>query len=170
MDPLRLRLEVPERDAPKVSIGQSVKLTVEGSTNIYSGEIKRLSPALDERSRVLRLEADVPNPGPLRPGSFVTADIVLNQTEPAILVPKNAIVSFAGIEKVFVSESGKALEKAITTGQRVGDFVEVADGLEPGQAVILDPGNLQNGQPVSASLESQPPKDVPHAITDRNNG
>jgi multidrug efflux pump subunit AcrA (membrane-fusion protein) len=152
IDPLRLRLEVPERDAPEIEAGQKVRLTLQGTTNVYSGEIKRLSPALDERSRMLRLEADVPNPGSLRPGAFVTADIVVNRTELAVMVPTNSIVTFAGIEKIFVSESGKALEKSIMAGQRSGAFVEVTNGLTGGETVIVDPGNLQNGQAVSVTV------------------
>lgn len=170
IDPLRLRLEVPERDASKIAVGQRVRLTLQGTANIYTGEIKRLSPALDERSRMLRLEADVPNPGLLRPGSFVTADIVVNRTELAVVAPANAVVTFAGIEKVFVSESGKVLEKSITTGQRTGKFVEVTSGLNAGETVILDPGNLQNGQAVSVTVESGPSKDGSHGVTDGNSG
>ncbi len=170
IDPLRLRLEVPERDAPKIAIGQRVRLTIQGTTNVYAGEIKRLSPALDERSRMLRLEADVPNPGLLRPGSFVTADIVVNQTDLAILVPARAMVTFAGIEKVFVSESSRALEKSIITGQRVGKFVEVTSGLNAGETVILDPGNLQTGQTLSVTLEPETFKENTAATNDGNSG
>ncbi len=170
IDPLRLRLEVPERDASKIAVGQRVRLTLQGATNVYAGEIKRLSPALDERSRMLRFEADVPNPGSLRPGSFVTADIVVNRTDQALMVPLNAIVTFAGIEKVFVSESGKALEKSIATGQRLGELVEVTSGLAPGETVILDPGNLQNGQAVSVTIDPGPSHEKPRATTEENSG
>ena len=170
MDPLRLRLEVPERDAPKIAAGQKVRLTLQGTTKVYLGEIKRLSPALDERSRMLRLEADVPNPGSLRPGSFVTADIVLDRTELAVMVPERAVVTFAGIEKVFVSESGKAIEKSISTGQRTGKFLEVTSGLTAGETVILDPGNLQNGQAVSVTIEPGPSQDKSRGAPDENSG
>jgi RND family efflux transporter MFP subunit len=65
-DPLRLRLEVPEREAMLVRAGQSVRLLVEGDTNTFTGQIARLSPAPNEASRMLLVEADVPNPGALR--------------------------------------------------------------------------------------------------------
>jgi len=153
VDPLRLRLEVAEREAPRIATGQMVRITLQGTTNIYTGEVKRLSPALDERSRMLRVEADVPNPGSLRPGSFVTADIVINQTDLAVSVPANAVITFAGLEKIFVIESGKALEKSITTGQRVGNSVEVLSGIRPGDLVVLDPGGLRNGDTVVTKIE-----------------
>ena len=61
------------------------------------------------------IEADIANDGRLRPGAFVRADIV-TQNARAILLPRNAIVTFAGIEKVFVYENGKAAERRVVTG------------------------------------------------------
>lgn len=153
MDPLRLRLEVAEAEASKIAAGQKVRLTLQGTTNIYSGEIKRLSPALDERSRMLRIEADVPNPGTLRPGAFVTAEIVINQKDMAVTVPNRALVTFAGIEKIFVLESGRAIERGVTTGQRFGQNVEIITGISAGDVVILEPGAVQNGASVTASID-----------------
>ena len=66
----------------------------------------------------------------------------------AVTVPNNAIVTFAGIEKVIVVQNGKALEKPITTGRRASDFTEVVAGINVGEKVIVDPGNLQTGQAV----------------------
>jgi len=65
-----------------------------------------------------------------------------------VTVPNNAIVTFAGIEKVIVVQNGKALEKPITTGRRASDFTEVVAGINVGEKVIVDPGNLQTGQAV----------------------
>ncbi|MEW6156875.1 MAG: efflux RND transporter periplasmic adaptor subunit [Verrucomicrobiota bacterium] len=148
MNPLRLRLEVSERDAAKVQLNQKVVLRLEGSTNVYSGQVTRLSPALDAITRMLWVEADVPNPGTLRPGSFARAEIVVQENSPALAVPTNAVVTFAGLEKVFVVRQGKADEVAIATGRRSGDLVEVVQGLQEGDFVVLNPGNLQPGQPV----------------------
>lgn len=148
VDPLRLRLEVSEREAHKLATGQQVRLTLQGTTNLYLGAVKRLSPALDEQSRMLRVEADVPNKANLRPGSFVTAEIVVNQTDPAVIIAADAIVTFAGVEKVFVVESARAVERSILTGQRHGASVEVIRGLKEGETVILQPGNMRTGQMV----------------------
>jgi len=151
MNPLRLRLEVPEREAGNIRVAQKVRLKVEGNTNVYTGEIKRLSPAIEELTRMLWVEADVVNPGELRPGSFAKAEIVTDNTSRGILVPVNALSSFAGVEKVFVVRDGKALEKRVTTGRRVGDSIEVVSGLEMGDVVIIDPGDVLSGQPVNAA-------------------
>lgn len=148
MDPLRLRAEIPERESHAVHTGQDVRVSVEGDTTLYTGKIMRLSPVIAEQNRMLVVEADVRNNGKLRPGSFAHAEIVTNDAKMAVTVPNNAIVTFAGIEKVIVVQNGKALEKPITTGRRSTDFTEIVAGINVGEKVIVDPGNLQSGQAV----------------------
>jgi RND family efflux transporter MFP subunit len=148
IDPLRLRLDVPEREAHSIRNGQTVRVAAEGDAESYLGYVKRLSPTISEQSRVLAVEADVRNSGRLRPGAFVRAEIVTNQTSTAVTVPITAIVTFAGIDKIMVVESGKAVEKAVTTGRRGSDWVEIKAGLNIGQTVVVDPGNIQSGQAV----------------------
>ena len=158
VDPLRLRVEVPERNATGVRPGQKVRLTIEGDTNKYTGTISRLSPAITDVSRMLIVETDIPNPtGLLRPGTFARADIVLAELEPTTTVHKDALITFAGMEKIFLVKDGKAAEKNIAVGRRAGDFIEVLGGLKPGDVVVLNPGSLQNGQPVTVDASGQPP-------------
>jgi len=150
IDPLRLRVEVPERESHSIRIGQSVRVTVEGDPESYAGFIKRLSPTISEQNRILAVEADVANNGKLKPGAFVRAEIITDQTSMAATVPANAIVTFAGIEKVIIVEGGKAVEKPVMTGRRGPDWVEIKSGVNVGQSVIVNPGNLQSGQAVAA--------------------
>jgi RND family efflux transporter MFP subunit len=149
IDPLRLQVNVPERESHSIRSGQSVRVTVEGDPESYLGFVKRLSPTISEQNRVLAVEADVRNNGRLRPGAFVRAEIVTDQTSTAVTVPNSAIITFAGIEKVLLVENGKATEKPVTTGRRGPDWIEIKAGLNVGQTVILDPGNLQSGQAVT---------------------
>ena len=153
MDPLRLRVDVPERDSHNVRLGQSVRVSLEGDPNLYLGYIKRLSPTISEQNRVLSVEADVRNNGRLRPGAFVKAEIVTNQTSSAVTVPLNALVTFAGIDKVILVENGKALEKAVTVGRRGDNWIEIKAGINLGQTVVIDPGNLQSGQSVTIDTQ-----------------
>jgi RND family efflux transporter MFP subunit len=148
IDPLRLRVEVPERESQNIRNGQSVRVTLEGDPEAYIGYVKRLSPTISQQNRVLAVEADVANNGKLKPGAFVRAEIVTDQTSTAATIPTNALVTFAGIEKVLIIENGKALEKTVTTGRRGPDWIEIKAGVNVGQAVIVDPGNLQSGTPV----------------------
>jgi RND family efflux transporter MFP subunit len=149
VNPLRFRAEVPERDAANVRAGQQVRVTVEGAPQTYAGRIVRLSPTITEQSRMLVVEAEVANDGTLRPGAFARADIITSDTSTAVTVPSNAIVNFAGIEKVILVQNGKALEKSVTTGRRINDMTEVLAGVNVGDTVVVNPGNLQSGMAVS---------------------
>ncbi len=148
MDPLRLRAEVPEREATNVRSGQNVRVTVDGDSSIYVGQIMRLSPVIAQQTRMLLVEADVRNNGRLRPGAFARAEIVTDDAKMAVTVPTNSVVTFAGIEKVIVVQNGKALEKPVTTGRRNGEWTEIVAGVNVGDQVVVDPGNLQSGQAV----------------------
>lgn len=147
-NPLRLRAEVPERDSARVEAGQAVRVHLTGDTNVYLGAIRRLSPALNAASRMLVVEADVPARGALRPGAFARTEIVVDAARPGLVVPADAVISFAGVERVFVIEDGKAAERRITTGDRGPGWVEVMTGLKAGETVVAAPGGLVAGQPV----------------------
>jgi RND family efflux transporter MFP subunit len=147
IDPLRLKLVIPEREASSVRAGQPVKVTVEGDTAPHTGTIARLAPALDAQNRTLLVEADIKNPGTLRPGVLARAEVIVG-SKPALTVPSSAIVVFAGIQKVITIEGDKAVEKRVTTGKRAGNVTEILTGLKAGDRVVRDQGSLQQGQAV----------------------
>jgi RND family efflux transporter MFP subunit len=148
-DPLRLRLEVPERESVTVRPGQAVRLTVDGDTNTYPGRLVRIAPALRETDRTLLVEADVPNQGGLRAGLFARAQIIVNSSEPALSIPPNALIAFAGLEKVVVIQAGKAAEKTVTTGRRGAGWIEILSGVSEGETVVLEPAGIRTGQPLN---------------------
>lgn len=156
VDPLRLRLEVPERLAAQVRPGQRVQVTLEGDTQVYEGRLLRVAPALDSRTRMLVTEAELRNPGNLRPGSFARASILVEESVPTITVPSDAVVSFAGIERVFLSVTNRAVERLITTGRKLGDRVEVTRGLEAGVQILRNPGGIQNGDAIREAAPTAP--------------
>ena len=160
-DPLRLQLAVPERSAGQLRTGQLVRVTVEGTTEVHEGRVVRLSPSIAEGTRTLAIEAAVPNAqGQLRPGSFARADIVVSESR-ALVVPQSAIIVFAGVEKVMTIEDGAAKERRIKTGERVGDHVEVLDGLVAGAMVITSGGNIADGMKVTMAGGTRPPSAAP---------
>ena len=149
MHPLRLQADVPEREASSVKVGQTVRVRVEGDAVAYDGRVVRVSPAIDEQSRSLRIEAQVGNEAAtIRPGSFATADILVAAATPAIVVPATAIVSFAGVEKVLTVADAKVVERRVELGRRQAESVEILKGLTAGDRVIVEPGNLVGGEAV----------------------
>jgi RND family efflux transporter MFP subunit len=150
LHPLRLRLSVPERDATSLRKGQPVRITVEGDATVYQGTVVRLSPAIAEQSRTLLIEAEVPNTkGALSPGAFAKAEVVVEQDQRIVTVPAAALVTFAGVEKVLTVKDGKSEERRVTTGRRVGERIEIVSGVKVGEPVVVPPGNLTGGQPVT---------------------
>jgi multidrug efflux pump subunit AcrA (membrane-fusion protein) len=134
-----------------VRVGQPVRLRPEGNGTTAAGTVVRLSPAVDEHTRTLLVEAEVPNAdGALRPGAFATAEIVVEAERPAVLVASDAVVTFAGVTKVLGVADGKVVEKRVRLGRRTGAQVEVLDGLAAGELIVAEPGNLSAGQPVVA--------------------
>jgi len=160
IDPLRLRVALPERDAQRVAQGQAVEVTLDGAWSgaPARGVVARVAPGFDADSRSLLIEADIPNPGNLRPGHFVRARIRVGVRQ-VPTVPRSAVVSFAGLDKVLIVQEGKALEAPVTLGEAAGDRVEILQGLSAGQLVVRSPGSLQQGQSVrlAPATESLPP-------------
>jgi RND family efflux transporter MFP subunit len=147
-DPLRLQLSIPERAAAGVQLGQPVRVTIEGDPEVYLGTVARLSPAITEGNRTLPIEASIPNKaGRLRPGTFAQAEIVTDQVQ-TLVVPQSAIVVFAGVEKVLVAREGLVREQRIRSGRRIGDVVEVVDGINVGDLIVTTPNGLADGAAV----------------------
>jgi multidrug efflux pump subunit AcrA (membrane-fusion protein) len=87
----------------------------------------------------------------LRPGAFANAEVVTESRDITILGPATTLVSFAGVDRVFVVKDGKAFERRVTTGRREADRIEVIKGLTAGEPVVVSPGNLVDGEAVSAT-------------------
>jgi RND family efflux transporter MFP subunit len=153
-NPLRLRLQIPERLAAKVHPGQQIDVHVEGSTIQRSGKVVRLSPSIEAQNRALLVEAEIPNAdNVLRAGSFAEGAVTVNPQAQGIAIPVNAIVNFAGVDRVFVAQSGVVAERIIKLGRHLEkDTVEVVSGLKPGEMVVAEPGDrITVGQSVAVS-------------------
>lgn len=136
--PLRIRLEVPERLAIKIRTGQRVDVKLEGRDATRAGRVVRMSPALEAANRSLLVEGEIPNQdGVLRPGSFVEGAITVNPNAQGIAAPLGALLSFAGIERMFVVKEGVLEERLVKTGRRFAeDRVEVLEGLQAGDQLV----------------------------------
>ncbi len=152
-NPLRLRGEVPERFAAEIHTGQEVRGYVEAFPDgTIEGRLTRISPAANPQSRALAVEALVPNgDGQLKTGFFCKAQILTRTDAQALVVPAEALVSFAGVTRVFViDDQGVAHGRQIQTGLRLGTLVEVTQGIAAGERVATSGlGRLAEGTQVS---------------------
>ncbi len=138
-NPLRFRAAIPERSSTRIRVGQTVRVFVEGETDVVNATVSRVSPSLDLASRSLLIEADVDNSaGRFRTGLFAEGEVVVDENDRALAVPRASIVSFAGVEKVWVVRDGKATSQRIRTGRREAGLVEVLEGLQAEDVVVSD--------------------------------
>jgi multidrug efflux pump subunit AcrA (membrane-fusion protein) len=131
INPLRVRIDIPEQAIPAISVGQSVSVTTSAwPDKNFSGRIARVSPNVTPASRTLTVEAEVENSsGALKPGQFATVRILQSRTQPAVLVPARAVRTESGVNRVFVIRDGHAQERVVQLGQTEGDLVQIKNGI-----------------------------------------
>jgi membrane fusion protein, multidrug efflux system len=136
---IRVHLPVPEAEASRIKTGQPVKLTVQGIPGkVFSGQVTRLGYALDEATRTMLIEADIPNAsGELRPGMYANVRVGVERHTNALLIPAEALVTERAGASVFVVNEGKAQKIPVTAGFNDGEKAEIVKGLDAGQSVIL---------------------------------
>ncbi len=137
INPLRVRIDIPEQAIPEVRVGQSVSVTTSAwPDKNFAGRIARISPNVTPTSRTLTVEAEIENgSGVLKPGQFATVRILQARSEPALLVPARAIRTESGVSRVFVIKDGRALERVVQLGQADGDLVEIKGGIAADEPV-----------------------------------
>jgi RND family efflux transporter MFP subunit len=138
VNPLRMRIEIPEQAIPDIQAGQSISLTTSAwPDRSFSGKIARISPNVSSNSRTLTVEAEVENSsGALKPGQFATVRILQSKAAPAVLVPARAVRTESGVSRVFVIKNGHAEQRLVQLGQTEGDLVEIKQGVAADEQVV----------------------------------
>jgi RND family efflux transporter MFP subunit len=152
INPLRLRADIPESSAAAVRKGQTMNLTVEAlAGRTFTGRIVRIGPSLSEQTRALTVEAEVGNSGnQLRPGMFAKSQLITANAAPAVMVPAKAVLTVAGLSKVFVIENGKAVERIVKVGVADGELIEIVEGVNANEIVATsNQEKLQQGSAVT---------------------
>lgn len=135
--PIKFRGAVPERYSSVVKVGQEALLRVDGVGDVPA-KVSRVSPAIDPLSRTFEVEIQTPNTdGRLRPGGFARATIRVGAEQQVSVVPSEAIISFAGVDRVFIVKDGKAVGTRITPGDKLPEGTPIKEKLPPDTQVIL---------------------------------
>jgi membrane fusion protein (multidrug efflux system) len=136
-DPLRVELTVPEQSIASVAVGREVALQVDAYPGrTFIGRVRFVSPAVKADSRSLVVEAVIDNhDGLLKPGFFAAARIEQASATPGLLVPRTAVRTVAGTDRVFVVSGDHVEEHIVTLGQPLDDLVEITSGLEKDDVV-----------------------------------
>jgi RND family efflux transporter MFP subunit len=151
---VRVRIPVPETESARIQVGQPVVVTTDSLPGrTIRATVTRHSGALDEATRSLLVEADVPNAdGTLRPGMYVMAKIGVEQHTGALLVPAAALVREKASGFLFTLADGKATRVPVKYGFNDGTNVEILEGIAENANVII-PGKtpLVSGQTVNVT-------------------
>jgi len=139
IDPLRVRLRVPEKMAGWVKTGQQVTVTVEAyADRSFTGKITRINPSVDQQTRAFEVEALIDNhEALLKQGFFVKATIPSSFVVDALVVPQDALLYVYGVYKVFVIDGNMLKEKEVKIGERYGDDVEIVEGITRGERIAM---------------------------------
>jgi RND family efflux transporter MFP subunit len=137
INPLRVQLTVPEQAISSMAPGQPVTFDVDAYPGKhFEGKVKYVSPSLQADQRALTVEAIVPNAdGVLKPGLFATARIEQPNRTPGVLVPTTSVTTIAGTSRLYVVTGDHVEERIVTTGEAIGDLVEITKGLKAGERV-----------------------------------
>jgi RND family efflux transporter MFP subunit len=156
---IRVYVAVPEVYAPIIRTGDKATLTLDAYPGRnFIGTIVRNSSAIDQASRTLNVEVDIDNPkGELLPGSYVFVHFKLPQRVQSLSLPANTLLFRAEGLRVGVVRNGVVHLTPVTIGKDSGASVEITSGLQPADAVIIDPSDsLAEGQRVHHANQPQP--------------
>ena len=144
--PLRITAEVDEEDIAQVREGQRVLLRADAFPGqVLAATVGQITPKGDATRKAYRVRLNLPDDTPLMIGMTVEANIVLRQTDDAILVPPAAVRD----GRVFVVQGEAVRPRPVELGVQGPRAVEILRGLAPGEAVVLDPpAGLAAGQQV----------------------
>ncbi len=148
---LKLRVAVPERYSPDVRVGLPVDVRVEAYPGaVFPGTVARVFPTVDPENRTFVTEVEVPNCGrKLKAGGFANAEVLVRTDAAVLTVPPEAVVTFAGVTKVYVVEGDVAKGIEIEVGAREKDWAEVRGPLKADARVITSgQSQLVDGSPV----------------------
>jgi len=157
IDPVRLRLDVPERFAPWIRVGQTLDVEVEAyEGRKFAGKVWRISPTVDQSKRTFVVEALVANSrNELKPGSYARALLPTEKNERVLLVPLKAITYVFGANKAYILRNGNTVEaKEVKIGDRFDSDVEILEGVQEGDLLATSQlARLDTGVKVAVKQE-----------------
>jgi Cu(I)/Ag(I) efflux system membrane fusion protein len=141
LDPVWVTAEVFERQVPAVAAGRPAELTVDYLPGRrWRGEVDYVYPQLDAATRTLPVRMVFPNPdGVLRPGMFGRLRLLEVETEPVLQIPAEALIPGVGAARnrvVVALGDDRYRARAVATGRRTADRIEIRAGLREGERVV----------------------------------
>ena len=163
---MRLRFTVPQTDISKISLGQTIKISVDAYPQTeFNGKISAIEPAVNYQSGLIQVQADIPNNGgKLRSGMFARASIILPTIKDQIVLPQNAITFTLYGQNVYVIKEKDGVKRAtqvvVKVGERRGNDAHILSGLKAGDEVVLS-GQVRLSNDTKVKVEQNDALAVP---------
>lgn len=158
-DPLVAYIHLPEKEVLGLETGRASRITLKADESVvFNGRIRQISPVVDPATGTVKVtvEAVAPLPAAVRPGGFVTIDILREARPDSVLLPRQAVLRELQSAHVFVAKDGAAEKRAVQLGLEEGERIQVLSGVRAGERVIVaGQGSLKQGSPVEILGESK---------------
>lgn len=137
---VKIECGVNEGKRRSIRVGKEVVIELDASPGeIFTGKIAVVNPMVDHNSRTFKVKIEFPNPDfKLESGMFARVRIIDRVSKDTLLIPRRVIIEEGSVQKVFVVEEGRAVEKVITTDIVNHPLVEVKTGLEENDIVVTE--------------------------------
>ena len=127
------------KDAAQIEVGKQVRLATPAAPDAMAvGLVTAVNPQIRTLNRAVEITVEFDNPGGWLPGASVDAELVVARHEQALTVPVLALSVRGSKTVVFVVEQDRVRAAEVTTGWRERDWVEILDGLQPGQTIVVE--------------------------------
>jgi len=147
-NPLVARIFLPEKSVLTLNEGREVRIALNADRSIeFAGRIRMISPIVDTATGTVKVTVEAMDPPKqVRPGGFVTINIVQESRDDVVRLPREAVIRELQSVHVFITDGEIATRRDIEIGIEEGDFIEVVSGLEAGERVITaGQGGLREG-------------------------
>jgi membrane fusion protein (multidrug efflux system) len=170
LDPVNVEINVPERFLGQLKTGQGIDIKVAAFPGqSFQGKVFFIAPFVDPQLRTALIKARIPNPDQrLIPGMFANLDLTLRIRDDSVVIPEQAVTKLLddGMAMLFVrDENDQAQLKQVKVGMRLSGKMEILDGLDGGEFVIIEGmQKLAPGVKVRTRPTSEPGGDMPDPL------
>jgi len=149
-DPLLVRVYLPEKEADRVSVGQSVTVIADsGTKRHYKARVRMVSPIVDTRSGTVKVTVEIREKTALRLGAFVRVQITTDVHTDALVIPNLALVEEGGETYVYRAQADSVVKVRVQIGYADESMTEILVGLKNGDRVVtVGQGGLKHGSRV----------------------
>ncbi len=158
-DTLRVFIYVPQAYVANANPGQEVQVTAtEYPHKIFKGKVTRMADALDPVARTERVEIQLPSEdGKLKPGFYLSIRFKVEQAEPALVVPSNAVdIRREGPRVMVIQSNNKLRFQQVGLGRDFGKTIEIVSGLTGDEVLVANPTTeLREGEDVQIAKEEE---------------